>query len=172
MAKDLNNPTAPTKPTTVDYAHPPEHPEHHEHSDVNIRALWMFVGIFVVSTVVILLVLWATFGYFDRAFTAEDPAPSGVKSTDRTPPADIPRLQGIPGYNTRTPRQDREAMDAENKRRISSYGRNADGTIHVPVARAMQIVVEQNLLGANRPATTTTTAPTTQPHKGGAGAAR
>jgi hypothetical protein len=158
MADDVNKTTP-----AVDYAHPPEHPEQHEHSDVNIRALWIVLGITAVSAVAIHFLLWGTFKWFDNSLRAADPPPSGVIATPRTPPPGTPRLQGIPGYSSEMPRQDLADMRKEFHAQLYSYGRNADGSLHIPIERAMQLIVEKKPPQARRAATQPmATQPTTQ----------
>lgn len=113
---------------------------HHEESDVDIRGIFTFaVGLFVVA-VVIHVVIWGLFRYFD-AREARQPAavyPLAATKEPRLPPE--PRLQT-------NPRQDLRDLRAGEDQRLTTYGwvdKNA-GVVRIPIEQAMKLTIERGL---------------------------
>lgn len=164
-------------PTTADYASPTtpshavhhaempeEHPERHEHSDVSIRGIWITVGAIMLTALIVHVLLYVVFFAYEGAQKAEDEAGRRSAITDAVagPPQDVPRLQGIERFNDETPSVHNLKMEAENHRLLNSYAKTPDGTVRIPVNRAMDIALERNLF----PARGATTQATTQPAGG------
>lgn len=123
-------------------AHPSaDNPEvHHETSDVNIRAILVFAAGLIAAAVVIHLLVWGLFRYFE-AREARQPQvsyPLAVQQERRLPPE--PRLQT-------NPREDlRELRDAEDQV-LTTYGwvdRNG-GVVRIPIDEAMRLVIQRGL---------------------------
>jgi hypothetical protein len=113
---------------------------HHEESDVNLRAVFTFAGWLATSAVVIHLLLWGVFVYFERREqrTAGGESPLAAGQEERLPPE--PRLQV-------TPRQDLQDLRAREDEILNGYSwvdRNA-GIVRIPIEEAMRIVVERGL---------------------------
>jgi len=118
-----------------------DNPEvHHESSDVNIRAIFGFGFGLLVTGVVIHLLVWVLFGYFNaresRAVAPEFPL--AVTQEPRVPPE--PRLQT-------NPRQDLSDLRAREDQTLRSYGwvdRNA-GVVRIPIDQAIKLTLERGL---------------------------
>ncbi len=149
---------------------PDEHPERHEHSDVSVRGIWMTVGAIILTTLIVHVVMYFVFFAYEGAQAAQDEAErrSAIPDTIIGPPPEVPRLQGIEGYNAETPSADLIRMERENRTLVTGYGRTPDGRVRIPVTRAMELTLERNVFPA-RSAVGATTAPanaTTQPAGG------
>ena len=70
----------------------------HEESDVNVPALLKFVLALTVMTIVVYVLMWAMFKYFNAQVTRNEPPPGpmALPAEQRLPPE--PRLQGAPGF--------------------------------------------------------------------------
>ncbi len=126
-------------------SHAPPHGEdnpavRHEESDVNIRGIFGFaVGLIVVAIIVHLLV-WVLFRYFDvregRQTAVEYPL--AAQQPERLPPE--PRLQT-------NPREDLRELRAGEDETLTTYGwvdRN-NGVVRIPIDEAMKLVVQRGL---------------------------
>ena len=125
----------------------PEHPEqlenpdvHHEESDVNIRAIFGFGAALLLVAVVVHLLIYVLFGYFDRRERIQAPAeyPLAESQGRREPPE--PRLQV-------DPRQDLADLRAKEDEQLQSYGwvdKNA-GVVRIPIEAAMRLTLERGL---------------------------
>jgi len=113
---------------------------HHEHSDVNIKAILTFaVGLLAVA-VVIHLLIWVLFRYFEgrEARRVERQFPLAATEGQRLPPE--PRLQI-------NPREDLRALREAEEQVLTTYGwvdRNA-GIVRIPIEEAMKLVVQRGL---------------------------
>lgn len=145
---------------------PVEHPHTHERTDIATRPLWIFFGFFIVVAVLIHIGLYVLFFAYQRGETELDKERirSAVRDVNLGPPE--PRLQGIPGYNTRTPREDQQLMRIEDARRLNMYGPAQNGTARIPIDRAMDLLLERGLpVQPRQPqlGTQPTTRPATRP---------
>ncbi len=126
---------------------PPVNPEvHHEHSDVNIRAVLGFGAALLVVAIVVHLLIYVLFGYFDRRENAKVPAQYPLAATQerREPPE--PRLQI-------NPRQDLADLRAKEDEVLSSYGwvdKNA-GLVRIPIDAAVKLTLERGLPARTEP---------------------
>jgi hypothetical protein len=112
----------------------------HEESDVNINAILAFAAGLVAVAIVVHLLIWVLFRFFDaresRAATVEYPL--AVQQEQRLPPE--PRLQT-------NPRQDLQDLRAGENDVLTRYGwidKNG-GVVRIPIDEAMRIVVERGL---------------------------
>lgn len=137
---ELHQPHAqPTPPGTT--------PElHHEESDVDIRAIFAFGAGLVVVAVLINLVTYVLFRYFDAReglpVTAQYPLAAGQAS--RVPPE--PRLQT-------DPRQDLADLRARENDTLTTYGwvdRNA-GVVRIPIDEAIKLTLQRGLPSRQTP---------------------
>ena len=132
----------------LNHPHPADHPGgptdnvevHHEESDVNIRAIFGFGAALLVVAVVVHLVIYVLFGFFDEREGRGAPAeyPLAAAQENRVPPE--PRLQT-------TPREDLSELRANEDAILSSYGwvdRNA-GVVRIPIDAAMKLTLERGL---------------------------
>ncbi len=129
---------------------PEEHPERHEHSDVSVRGIWITVGAVIMTALIVHVLIYFVFFAYENAQAEQDEAERRSAITDSVdgPPREVPRLQGIPHFNDDTPAVDQMKTEAENRRLLNSYARTPDGRVRIPINRAMDIALEQNLFPA------------------------
>lgn len=113
---------------------------HHETSDVNFRGIVGFGLALVVGGVVVHLVIWAVFSFFDarEARHVEPEYPLAATQAAKTPPE--PRLQT-------NPRQDLRDLRDQEEQILGSYGwvdKNA-GTVRIPIDEAIKLTLERGL---------------------------
>jgi hypothetical protein len=113
---------------------------HHETSDVNIVAILGFGAGLLAAAVIVHLLIFVLFRYFESREGARVPAeyPLARSQEDRVPPE--PRLQT-------DPRQDMSDLRAKEDEWLGSYGwvdRNAD-IVRIPVDAAMKLTLERGL---------------------------
>lgn len=115
------------------------------HGDENVRAILHFALWMVVAAVVIYAVLFGMFQYFDREAAMADPARNPLLIGEKPPATPAarfpqPRLQANAAA-------DLDKFRAAENETLASYGwvdRNA-GIVHMPIDRAMQMVVERGV---------------------------
>jgi hypothetical protein len=132
---------------------PLQQPHTHERTDIATRPLWIFVGVFLVISVIIQVGLYILFFAYERTETELDKnrTRSLVKQTDAGPAE--PRLQGIPGFHLNTPREDAHRMRLEDAERLNSYGPEHEGVAKIPIGRAMDLLLERGLPVQTQPST-------------------
>jgi hypothetical protein len=128
---------------------------HHERSDVNVRALLMFMVIFVVFAAISHFVLWGMFKYFAQMARNKTAAP--LTDVLRPPDAAIPqgpRLQPFPNRNPRgellpplatSPVVDMEEMrtTAEQALHTTGWVDKQKGIVRVPIDVAKQLTLQR-----------------------------
>ena len=128
---------------------------HHERSDVNVRALLIFMAIFIVFAAVSHLLLWGMFKYFAEMARNKTTAP--LTDVARPPDASIPqepRLQPFPNRdprgtmmppNTTTPVVDMEDMRAADEQALHTPGwvDKQKGVVRLPIDVAKQLAVQR-----------------------------
>jgi hypothetical protein len=118
------------------------------------RALAYLVGV----TVLVVAILYPAFRYFQARQRRADPPPPPLGQHQPGRPPVGPRLQT-------TPMQDLAQIRAEDERLLNSYGwvDEAAGTVHVPIAEAMRMMVARGagaVAPAGSPAPGASTSPT------------
>lgn len=113
---------------------------HHETSDVNIRGILTFVAGLFVFAVVIHVVVWGLFRYFEAREKVQPQSvyPLAAQQGTRLPPE--PRLQT-------NPREDLRELRAAEDDVLTTYGwvdRNA-GIVRIPIDEAMKLVIQRGL---------------------------
>jgi hypothetical protein len=122
---------------------------HHEHSDVNVRAILLFLGALLVSAVLIHVGIWMLFEAFAARARRNDPVPPPLARPDLQQPPE-PRLQGLPwsaAQGWTTPSQDLEKVRAAEDARLNGYGwvdRQA-GITHIPIDTAIDIIATRGV---------------------------
>lgn len=153
-AKPAPYPHPPPQPDGRVEPRPAEMPEHaHEGTDVNIRPLVITGAVLVGSLITTVVLLVFLFKYFSGQ-TGDERAPSAVRNVTVEVPQ--PRLQGIPdpGFNTAVPRVEMEAWRKMNENALTTYSKaDAEGFARIPVNRAMDLALQQNLFKIAPPAT-------------------
>lgn len=135
---------------------PPSGHPGHETRDTNTRAVLIAgVGLAVLIVVSLILMNWA----FDLLSTQPaDSATTAQKLRDLRRPPVGPALMQIPAAEL-------AALRSAEDKRLHSYGRNPDGSVRIPIERAMALVLERGLPVRPQPATAPAeiTAASTQP---------
>lgn len=111
-----------------------------EQRDINIRAVAGFIVGLLVVAVVVHVLMWLLFDYFAGRATREDPPRPPLSA------GDAPRLPPEPRLQT-TPVADLQRIRRDERARLETYGwidRTA-GTVHMPIDRAMQLLLERGL---------------------------
>lgn len=111
----------------------------HETSDANVRAVVKFaVGLFL-SIVASLVIVWVTFNYFVRHQELGPPA-SPFENTRKLPPPGVPVLEAKPA-------EEYKHYFERQKEQLSTYGwvNQKDGIVHMPIDRAMDLLVQRGL---------------------------
>ena len=114
---------------------------HHEESDVNIRGILGFAAALLAVAVVIHVMIWVLFRYFEASTArrqAQPTYPLAAKQEERLPPE--PRLQT-------NPRQDMLDLRAAEDQTLTTYGwvdKNA-GVVRIPIEQAMKLTIERGL---------------------------
>jgi len=113
---------------------------HHEERDVNIRAILAFGAGLIAVAIVIHVLVWLLFMYFNAREAAQPPAeyPLATEQKRRLPPE--PRLQT-------NPREDLRELRAGEDELLTTYGwvdRNV-GVVRIPIDEAMKLVIQRGL---------------------------
>lgn len=131
-------------------AHPPASPSGdpaggYERSDLTAKSVAIF-GVALAAVIILVLVVtgWM-FHYFSAQYARVDVPPSPLARTRPGPPE--PRLQV-------DPTKDLRAMRAEEDTRLTGYGwvDKEAGVVRMPIARAMELLVERGLPAAAKKA--------------------
>jgi hypothetical protein len=153
----------------------PEHPHskddsivnpetQHEESDVNVRALMLFVVIFVVFSAVVYVAVWLMFKFFIQV--GKSAPPPAMTQIARPADADVPslpRLQPfVPGQSSKspagtrspvadTPVADMEKMRAAEEKTLNNAGwvDQQKGVVHIPIEQAKQFALQRGLFPVN-----------------------
>jgi hypothetical protein len=119
----------------------------YEKRDVNTRTILIFVAVLFAVLVVTFVSMRGLFGYFSATQNL-GPGASPFDNSRALPPT--PRLQVDPAVDLEQVRGAQEEM-------LNSYGwvDKANGTVHVPIDRAMDMLMERKLpVRQNAPAPT------------------
>lgn len=138
---------------------------HHEESDVNVRALIWFIVIFIAFAIVTNVAIWGLFRFFvvlERGNTRA-PMTALAMPRDANIPS-VPRLQPFPGRDpvtgqilpppASTPVKDMNEMRAAEDAALNGPPQWVDqqlGTVRIPIARAMALIVQRGLPVTGRP---------------------
>lgn len=106
---------------TPDVSHVQNPDVAHEESDVNVRAILQFVGGLLVFGIVVCVLMWLLFKFFEsREAKMEEqrpPGPMAFKEGEKLPPE--PRLQVAPGFGIQVEKN--APVNAEEIRKIGNY---------------------------------------------------
>ena len=126
---------------TRDHNGPEEEVVHHETTDANIRAIFIFLGGFVVAMVAIYLALLGLFRFLESRTESKQPQPMTRIDPQKARVPPEPRLQILDRNPVTEMRQLREREDAV----LNSYG-IADpktGAVRIPIEEAMKIAAQR-----------------------------
>jgi len=130
---------------------------HHEKSDVNVRALFIFLVVFLLFALVTHFLILYMFKFFVGIENGRtnDPLTQVQRPVNAEVPAS-PRLQPFPNRddrgqvstpNANTPVADMVEMRANEERELHSYGwiDPARGVARIPIEQAKQLVLQRGL---------------------------
>jgi hypothetical protein len=118
----------------------------HETRDISTRVVVIFAASLVAGAIVVFFVVWVLFVFYgslhDRAYPRRYPL--AQVGPPPLPPA--PRLQT-------QPREELKNLRAEERARLESYGwvDAARGEVHIPIERAMELLLQQGLPARQQP---------------------
>lgn len=128
--------------------HTTEHPASgYERTDLSVRAIAAFAGTLLITTALTLVLMGWLLGYFVRLEIRADAPVSPLAET--LPPAPEPRLQADPGRDLQEMRATEDAMLDEY-----AWVDRRDGTVRIPITRAMELLAERGLPVRNDEAAT------------------
>jgi hypothetical protein len=122
----------------------------HEHSDVAVRPILTFVIWLSLVVIVVFVVLWGTFGYFERREARLSPAPHPLAAVEPPPAAaPSPVLQVDPAG-------DLKRMQEEETAILTGYGwvDPQAGVVYIPIDQAIRLIAERGLPARQEPART------------------
>ncbi len=136
-------PDAPSVQTVPSPHHP--HRGQHQAESLGVGLVVALLVALAVTGLVVSIFLYWLFGVFDRQEKAQQVPLTSIQQPGPQTPE--PRLQGIPTYHATSPAEDRVQMQARNSHILTTYGPSPeDGYARIPIDRAMDLVVEKNLL--------------------------
>ena len=130
---------------------------HHEKTDVSVRALLIFIAVFVIFGIVTHLVLWGLYKGFVRVERRRQmgPVTAMQRPADMAVPKNQPLLQPFPRGaatepeppNQNTPVTDLAKMRETENRALSTYGwvDRQKGIVRIPIGRAMDLTLQRGL---------------------------
>jgi hypothetical protein len=123
----------------------------HEPTAISLAAIMWFLVIFVVSVAVIGVLVWWLMLGFEGFEQRQDIVQSPLATTSPAPPQPWLQPSKAQGETPLQPWQEMEALRSREQKILDSYG-VGDGTVQIPVRRAMEIIAQRGL-------------PTTQPRE-------
>ncbi|MBD0328256.1 MAG: hypothetical protein ICV68_17690 [Pyrinomonadaceae bacterium] len=106
---------------TPDVSHVQNPDVAHEESDVNVKAILQFVGGLLVFGVIVCVLMWLLFKYFESReakMEAQNPAgPMAFKESEKVPPE--PRLQSAPAFGVQIEKN--MPVNPEEIKKIGNY---------------------------------------------------
>ena len=111
----------------------------HERRDADVINLFMIAGLLILMLVISLLICWGVLHHFNREQTAEQ-RPAIAPMARETVAFPQPRLLV-------RPRAEREKFQKGDQAQLETYGwvDRRTGLVRIPIARAMQLLVERGL---------------------------
>jgi hypothetical protein len=122
-----------------------------EHStDVSFSGILKTGVVLLVVAVVVHLLMWVLFNFFNSQEAKVDPKPSPMFQKDQSPPE--PRLQ-------LSPPQDLESFRNSQKENLDNYGwvNPEKGIVRIPIDQAMKLVIEREKAAVTEPPAEQTT---------------
>jgi hypothetical protein len=141
----------PLPPDRLEYhaPHTDPHPERHEHSDVPIRPLAISLAAIALTMAGTFVFVYVLFFYFKGHREAQELKRTNVP--DARPVIAGPRLQGVPGFSDKHPKDDMKDVRDAYRAELENYGKAGDGSAQVPIDRAMQIALDRGMFKTAQP---------------------
>ena len=135
----------PLPPEQLEYhaPHTDAHPERHEHSDVPIRPLAISLAAIAFILAGSFVFLYFLFFHYKGQQDALEVKRTNVP--DAKPLIEGPRLQGVPGFSDKHPKDELKDQRDAYRAELESYGKTPDGFAQVPVDTAMRLAIERGM---------------------------
>jgi hypothetical protein len=119
---------------------PPAPAAGHETRDISTRVVVVFAVSLVVGAVLVYVAVWLLYVLYGNMQARAYPRQYPMAQVGPPPLPPAPRLQT-------KPREELKKMRAEEERYLNSYGWTdpARGTVHLPIERAMELLLQQGL---------------------------
>lgn len=118
----------------------------HETRDISTRVVVIFAVSLVVGAVLVHFLIWILYVFYGSLQAKAYPRQYPMAQVGAPPLPPAPRLQT-------QPREDLKNMRSAEDRFLHSYGwvDPSGGTVHIPIERAMQLLLEQGLPARQEP---------------------
>jgi len=130
----------------------------HEKTDVSVRALMVFIALFIVFAILTHVAIWLLFKGFVRIERRRQlgPVTAMQRPADMAVPKDQPLLQPFPRNgangktlppNRNTPVTDLAGMREAEQRALTTYGwlDQEKGIVRIPIGEAMKLTLQRGL---------------------------
>jgi hypothetical protein len=119
----------------------------HETRDISTRVVVLFGVSLMVGAVLVHFLTWVLYAFYGSLQAKAYPRQYPMAQVGAPPLPPTPRLQA-------QPREDLKTLRAEEQRRLDSYGwvDAARGEVHIPIDRAMELLLQQGLPVRQAPA--------------------
>ena len=146
---------------TPDVSHIQNPDVQHEESDVNVRAILMFVVGLLVFAILVHILMWLMLDFFEsqEAKREAKPGPMAFSRDERLPPE--PRLQAAPGFQAEGQKLELQVPQAEYRvvrekwdkvLKEGAVDEKTGARTAIPVKDAMKQLLEQNQLKSRQAA--------------------
>lgn len=118
----------------------------HETRDISTRVVVIFAVTLIVAAILIHFGVWLLYMFYGSLQAKAYPRQFPMAEVGAPPLPPAPRLQT-------QPREELKTMRAEEERYLNSYGwvDASRGTVHIPIDRAMQLLLQQGLPAREQP---------------------
>jgi hypothetical protein len=117
----------------------------HERSDMDVRVIARFAIILVMAAVLIHILLWGLFHYFEERQVRSEPLSSPLARERRQLPPE-PRLQGAPGHEE-SPITEMEKFRLHEDQLLNGYGwvDQKGSVVRIPIEEAKKRLLQKGL---------------------------
>jgi hypothetical protein len=147
-------------PKKIDTSHLQNPEVSHEESDVPIKPLAMFAVYLALAGVVVSVLMYLLFQYFEKRSVSSEGPPSPLAAERQALPPE-PRLQLAPSKEDQTqpnlkehPLEELKTMRAEEETNLKQYGwvDEKSGVVRLPIDRAKELLFQRGGLPSRPPA--------------------
>jgi hypothetical protein len=131
--------------------------DRYEKRDINVGKVAL-IGVILLAIIAVAgqFIPWFVFDFMARETDSEGPPPSPLVATQRLPPP--PRLQAHPQLDLLKLRQ-----VEDNQLNSYAWVDRDNGSVRIPIGRAMELLAERNAAAQNAPASLPAEEPQTNP---------
>jgi len=121
-----------------------------EHQDLSPGSVYAFLAGLAVAGIIVYFVLWGLYHFLDSYRRAHQPPQNPLVQQTETDTRIVPPNENTKFPQPRLERNERTELNdfrLEEEQRLDSYGwvDQQAGVIHIPIERAMQLIVQQGL---------------------------